>query len=138
MANNYGSGKYGEVSVAGAVVAYANAWTMESTADAAQFGTFGGGGTKYGVKGQKSASGTIGGLYDFDDTAEATFGLTAADDVALVLTTNTATGAPASAKTFTFASANLLNFSIEVDGDTGAPVSWSATWQSDGPWTEPT
>jgi len=132
MADDYRHGRYGRVKAGNNVIVYADKWSMEQTADASQFPTFGGGGFKHGVVGNVGATGTIEGPYDFDDPVEDE--LAVGSEYAAELYLSTVAGGDARFYTLTI---QITGLSTTVDGTGADPVRWAATWQSDGTITDP-
>jgi len=128
------SGKYARVDFGSSAYAEANHWTMEQRADNTQYGLFGGGGYKNSVAGQKSASGTVEGMYDFAVPLEDL--IKVGDTVVLKLyMTQTASGA--AADKYWEVTAVITDVSFDAEGDAGDPVSFSLSWASHGTWSEP-
>lgn len=125
------SGQYGQVDIGSSTVADANHWTMEDAVDASQFGTFGGGGYKDSNVGQKSATGTIEGVYDRTNPIEQEVTVGASVTLSLYLSTTTGGG-----QRMRSVPAHVTGISFDVDGDTGEKTGWTINWQSDGEWTE--
>ena len=125
------SGQYGQVDFGSSVIADANHWTMEDTVDASQFGTFGGGGFKDSNVGQKSATGTIEGVYDRTNPIEQEAVVGASVDLSLYFSTVAGGGVRKRV-----VPAHITGISYDVDGDTGEKNTYSINWQSDGAWTE--
>lgn len=126
------SGKYGQIDVGGSTYASFNHWTMDDSADAGQFGTFGGGGFKGGNVGQRFATGLIEGPHNFATLSEL---VQVGDEVELVLWLSSTGGGGASDQKVTL-TAQITGKSFDVDGDTGEKVGMSLTWQSVGSWSE--
>ncbi len=123
------SGKYGQVYFGASVYAEANKWSMAQTADGEQHGVFAGDGWKTGTVGLAGATGTIEGKYDFALPLKDY--ITIGDEIELKLYLTTASG-PVGAAAYYTVPAQILGLSFDVDGDTGATVSWSIDWQSNG------
>ena len=131
MADDYRAGKYGRVKLGTTVIAEADKWDMTIAADAAHFGTFGGGGWKFSVTGQKGGTGTIGGVYDFDVPAEDN--IVVGTQYSAELYESTVTGGDAQFYTLTL---EIIDFNVVVDAN-DQPIRWTASWQSHGAITDP-
>jgi hypothetical protein len=140
------SGKFGQVIVGGKTIAYANHWTMDDSVEASQFGIFGGDGWKLGNVGQRFATGTIEGAYDFASGETIEDFLYAGrienspgtQPVTLLLYLSTTGTVPTRSDRYFTVPCQITGISYDVDGDTGEKVGWSATWQSSGAITDPT
>jgi len=121
------SGKYGQVDFGSSTYGEAHSWSMEDQVDAEQFGTFGGGGFKTGETGNRFATGTIEGKQNFDEPIDTL--VAPCDEITLYLYESTDTGGGERKHTIT---AQVTSLSTEVDGDSGAAVSWTINWQSSG------
>ena len=128
------SGMYGQVTFGASTYAEANHWSMSLAADSVQYGYFGGSGRKAGCVGQGFATGTIEGKYDFATPLEDIANL--GDEITLKLYLTT-TGGDRTERYFEVP-AKTTGLDIDVEGDSGAPVSWTINWISDGAWTDPT
>ncbi len=128
------SGKYGQVQVGASIYAEINKWTMTITTDAEQHGVFAGDGWKIGTAGLAAATGTVEGKYDFADPLAGL--LTIGDLVVLKLFLTTDAG-PIGSEAFYTVNAHVTGLNFDVDGDTGAAVSFTFDWQSTGPIVNP-
>ena len=128
------SGKYGQVDFGASAYAEANHWTMDRQVDAEQYGAFGGAGWKKGATGNKSATGTVEGKYDFADVLEELVDV--GDEVTLKLYLST-TSSPIAADNYFTVPAQITKVSYDVDGDSGKVVGFSLDWQSNGPVLDP-
>lgn len=120
------SGKSGSVTVGGAAVADVTKWSAEHKGEVTAFGSSSSGGWKTRVDGTEEVTGDIEGKVQSGAGAPIARGTI----VALVLLTGggqTLSG-----------NAMIESISYEVDIDTGAPVSFKATFGSSGSWTTPT
>lgn len=121
------SGKYGQVLFGASAYGEATSWNMTDEVDTTRFGTFGGGGFKKTVGGQRSANGSVEGKYDFNMPVEDFVG--PGDEVVLKLYIDTTK--------FYQMSAVIKSLQINVNGDSGEPVSWTMQYESNGTITEP-
>lgn len=128
------SGKYGQVQVGASTYAEANKWTMTIATDSEQHGVFAGDGWKIGTVGLASATGTVEGKYDFADPLADL--ITIGDLVVLKLFLSTDAG-PIASDVFYLVNAHVTGIGLDVDSDTGAPVSWTFDWESTGPIVNP-
>lgn len=120
------SGSAGKVLISSTSVGEITKWTFNKNAVVTQFGSSEAAGFKKAIAGTKFGSGTIEGKWDGALTAPIKEGTAAT----LLLHTN-------ATELFTVP-AIMSNFTLTVDIDNGTPNSFTATFETNGAWTEPT
>lgn len=128
----FSNGKYGQIEAGPSQITHATSWTMDIVTDAEQFATFGAAGYKYGSVGTRSATGTLEGPYDYDEPIEDM--LLVGRNVELTLYLRTALGG---GEKKLVVPAQITGITYNVDSDSASRVGWTATWQSNGPWNDP-
>lgn len=122
------SGKDGFVAVSGTThCAEVTKWTLSKSIVVTQFGSSESAGYKKAISGIRSATGTIEGKWDSAAVSALIDGTSTAT---LLLYLN-------GTEKYTIP-AIISNFTITVDIDNGTPTGFTATFENNGAWTEPT
>lgn len=133
MATTY-SGRYGQLDITSSAIAEVTSWSLTTSSDVSQWGYFGGSGYKDAQGGNVSGSGTFEGKYDWDQPIEDF--IEAGDEVTLLAyLTTTASGAVADR--YITVPVVISELTFNTDGDTGDPVSYTASFVTRGQWTMP-
>lgn len=124
------SGKDGKVHDGGGAIADITRWTFSKSSNNHAYGSSSSGGHKARVAGVKDGNGTIEGKMQ----AGALPPVEEGDSVTLQLYED---GNAAGSTPYWSVPAIIGNVEIEVDIDDGAPVSWTAEFETNGAWTGP-
>lgn len=120
------SGKDGSVKIGSTSVGEITKWTFSKSSTVTQFGSSESAGYKKAISGTRFGSGTIEGKWD------SALASTVADNVSATLKLYT------NATEFYSVPAIISNFALTVDIDTGVPNAFTASFETNGAWTEPT
>lgn len=121
------SGTFGDAKLGGVQISELCKWSANPKANITAYASNKTGGFKWRVAGVKDMTGSMEGKYDPATPIMAQIDVGSVVALRLYLT---ATG-------FYALNAMIENLKLNVDLDSGEPVSWSADWGSVGPWTNP-
>lgn len=122
------SGTGGTVKIGSSTLAEITAWSLDTNVNITAFGSNSSAGFQKRVAGTKGGTGTLAGKLDTADPIRGD--LKEGDSVTLLLHIN--------ATAHFIVPAVIESVSISVDVDTGEAIGWTATFGTNGAWTEPT